>query len=204
MKLTEEQFEKIREAVDAEGLELAPLRDDVIDHLCCVVEIQLQKGMAFDPCLKNAITNLAPNGLAQLQSQTVFLLNRDRVVIMKRALYSVGFISVAIFAAGITMVLMRVSSGNGFFIFGFIATFLFFIPLLIIDRFKVSLSKALSVRVKHIIGALASIITGLSGVFKLMHLQGAGVLLVLGAFLFTFGFLPFYFFTMYKKSVDLN
>jgi hypothetical protein len=32
-------------------------------------------------------------------------------------------------------------------------------------------------------------------------LQGADLLLMLGAFVFAFGFLPFYFFTMYKKSI---
>jgi len=84
---------------------------------------------------------------------------------------------------------------------GFLTLFLIFIPLLAFDRYKVSLSKAISVRLKIILGAIAAGITGLSGLFKMMHLQGGDLLLMLGAFVFAFGFLPFYFFTMYRKSI---
>ena len=91
---------------------------------------------------------------------------------------------------------------NILFIVGFLSLLLVFVPLLAIDRYKVSLSKALSVKAKIAMGTLAAIVTGLSGLFKMMHLQGADILLVMGAFIFAFGFLPFYFFTMYKKSLS--
>jgi len=37
MRLTEDQERKILDFVDAQGLELVALRDDILDHLCCVV-----------------------------------------------------------------------------------------------------------------------------------------------------------------------
>jgi hypothetical protein len=54
---------------------------------------------------------------------------------------------------------------------------------------------------KIILGVTASIILGLAGLFKIMHLQGADTLLLIGAIVFALGFLPFFFFTMYKKAV---
>ena len=53
-----------------------------------------------------------------------------------------------------------------------------------------------------ILGAASAIISGLAGLFKLMHLQGADILLAAGAFVFAFGFLPFFFYAMYKESVS--
>jgi uncharacterized PurR-regulated membrane protein YhhQ (DUF165 family) len=65
----------------------------------------------------------------------------------------------------------------------------------------VAISKALTEKAKIILGLAAAIVTGMSVVFKLLHLQGAGFLLMLGAFIFAIGFLPFFFFRMYKKSL---
>lgn len=41
MKLTTYQENAIVNFVDAQGLKLPTLRDDVIDHLCCAVESEL-------------------------------------------------------------------------------------------------------------------------------------------------------------------
>jgi len=121
---------------------------------------------------------------------------------MKKVLYFTGFIGSLALTAGVTFKLMHWPWANVLFIIGFLFLLLIFIPLLAIDRYKVSLSKAVSVKTKIIMGAIAAIITGLSGLFKMMHLQGADLLLIFGAFIFAFGFLPFYFFTMYKKSIS--
>lgn len=202
MKLSEEQEDIIRNCIDAHGLKLKTLRDDVIDHLCCVLEYELGKGKSFDKALDEALNELAPNGLSDLEHKTLFLLNAKRILIMKKLLYLIGFIGAGTLAIGVTLKLLQMSGGNEFFMIGFFALLLVFIPLLAFDRYKVAISKTVSVRLKIILGTIAAIITGLSGLFKVLHLQGAEILLMAGAAVFVFGFLPFLFFTMYKKSVS--
>lgn len=85
--------------------------------------------------------------------------------------------------------------------FGFLGFVLLFMPMLAIDRYKLTLNKALSEKLKIILGFTSAAITGLAVLFKILHLQGADILLVLGIILFSLGFLPFLFFRMYKKSV---
>jgi hypothetical protein len=202
MKLTDQQEEIVRNCVDAQGLKLKNLRDDVIDHLCCAIESQLRKGKAFDQLLQDAMAEIAPNGLIDLEHKTIFLLNSKRIIIMKKFLYLIGFIGSVTFTAGVTFKLLHMSGGNELFIAGFLIILLVFIPLLAFDRYKVAISGALSERLKIIFGVSAAVITGISGLFKLLHLAGAAWLLLLGAFVFVAGFLPFLFFTMYKKSVS--
>src|SRR5690606_37256122 len=113
---------------------------------------------------------------------TIFLLSYKRIIIMKKAIYIVGFIGSFTLTAGITFKLLRLMGGSELFITGFLIIFLLFIPLLAIDRYKVAISKAISHKLKIILGTTAAIITGLSGLFKLMHLQGADLLLMFGAF----------------------
>lgn len=146
--------------------------------------------------------DLAPNGLIEMQHKTFFLLNSKRIIIMKKLMYAIGFMGSISLTAGVTFVLLRMPLGTELFTIGFLTLLLLFIPLVAIDRYKVAISKAVSVKLKIVLGVLSAVITGLSGLFKLMHLQGAEVILMLEAFVFAFGFLTFYFFTMYKKSVS--
>jgi len=202
MKLTVEQEKIIKTFVDAQGLKIKTLSDDVTDHLCCVVESQLGKGKSFEDLLDKAVTDLAPDGLIEIQHKTIFLLNSKRIIFMKKLMYLIGFIGSITLTIGITFKLLRMPFATELFMIGFLTLLLIFVPLMGIDKYKVPLSKSISQKMKIILGVVASIIIGLSAVFKLMHLQGADLLLILGAFAFTFGFLPFCFFTMYKKSLS--
>lgn len=202
MKLTQEQEETIEKIIDSQGFKIKSLRDDIIDHLCCVVENGMGKEKTFHQLLDKAISDLAPNGLIDIENKTIFLLNSKRILLMKKLLYFTGFIGSLTLTAGVTFKLLQMPFGYQLFITGFLILFLIFIPLLAIDRYKVAISKALTEKMKIILGTVAAIFTGLSGLFKLMHLQGAELLLLAGAFIFCFGFLPFFFFTMYKRSIS--
>lgn len=202
MKLTEHQVQVIEDFVDSQGIRIRTLRDDVVDHLCCVLESEMDKGSSFEELLDQATADLAPNGLGDIQDKTLFLLNARRIIFMKKVMYSIGFLGSLSLTTGLTLNLLQVPFGTDLLTVGFLTLLLVFIPLLAIDRYKIALSKALSVRLKIILGAIAAALTGLSGLFKLLHLQGAEILLILGALVFALGFLPFFYFTMYKKSVS--
>lgn len=202
MKLTTEQEDIVRAFVKAKGIKRQTLQDDIIDHLCCVLESEPERGMSFEQRLHKVAEELAPDGLMTIERQTVFLLNAKRIILMKKLMYLTGFLGAVALTAGVTFKLLRMPWGNELFMAGFLTLLLIFIPLVTFDRFKVAISKALSEKLKIILGGTAAVITGLAGLFKLLHLQGAEVLLMLGAFIFAAGFLPFLFFTMYKKSVS--
>lgn len=202
MKLTPKQEDVIKTSVKNKGIPSSSLQDDIIDHLCCVVETQLGKGKDFEELLEEAITDIAPNGLKDIQRQTIFLLNSKRIIIMKKLMYSIGFIGAVSLTAGVVFKLLWYPGANALFTIGVVTLFLIFIPLMALDRYKVAISKALSERLKIVLGAIAAILAGITCVFKMLHLQGADILLGLSAIVFTFGFLPFLFFTMYKKSIS--
>lgn len=201
MKLTPEQQDIIVNFVDSHNLKVSSLRDDLTDHLCIVVENGLGGEKSLEQLLKEVVSEVAPNGLNRVEQDTIFLFNHKRVILMKKVINSTGFIGSLMLTTGVSLKLLQMSGGSELFITGFLIFFLLFIPSLAIDRYKVAISKAISYKLKIILGTTAAVITGLSGLFKLMHLQGADVLLIFGTFVFAVGFLPFLFFTMYKKSV---
>ncbi|MGV3587184.1 MAG: hypothetical protein ACO1OF_09300, partial [Adhaeribacter sp.] len=59
-----------------------------------------------------------------------------------------------------------------------------------------------SEKLRLVLGFGSAIVTGLAVLFKMMHLQGADILLIGGALIFAFSFLPFLFFRMYRKALE--
>ncbi|HEY9046982.1 MAG TPA: hypothetical protein VIN08_13855 [Ohtaekwangia sp.] len=201
MTLSEEQVEYIRSRVRHGGIDIAALQDDVLDHLCCVVEMKMEKNIPFDVALTNALQELAPDGLAELEQETLLLLNA-KMINMKKVMYGIGFASTSSMSMGITFKLLHMPGGEQLITYGFLTFALVFLPLVVVNHFKVNLHAPWTDRVRIFLGILSALATGMAVVFKLFNLQWADVLLLTGAALFSFGFLPFLFFTMYKKSIS--
>lgn len=200
--MSTEQISIISDGIDKSAITFKTLKGDVLDHLCCVTEHRMANGKSFEMACGEALYELAPGGLDLLQHESVFLLNSTKIIRMKKIMYSVGLLSSIAISLGWLFSVLHWTGGNQMFNFGFLGFLLVFVPMLAIDRYKVYIGKALSERLKIIIGSLSAFIIGLSLVFKLFHLQGADILLIVGMLMFTFGFLPFLFFRLYKKSIS--
>lgn len=202
MKLSAEQVSIIRKQVAHSGIINEMLQDDILDHLCCVVEIKLSKGSEFDKSLREAIDELAPEGLMEIQRETVFLLNPIKIIRMKKIMYAIGLIAAIGMSMGLTFKILHMPGADELFNFGFFGFTLVFLPMVTIDRYKQNLHRALSERLRLLLGFLSAVIIGSSVLFKIFHLDYADVLLLSGIAIFSFGFLPFLFFGMYKKSIS--
>ena len=194
MKLSQEQLAVIRHRIEKSDITIKTLEDDLLDHLCCVVEKKMDNGNDFDPALQEALNELAPYGLDAIQLQTFYLLRSPKIIFMKKIMYLIGLITAGAISLGWLFTVLRWPGGYELFNYGFLGFLLLFIPLLAIDRYKVTLKKALSEKLKILIGSVSGIIVGISLVFKFLHLQGADQVLLVGMLMFTFGFLPVFIF----------
>jgi hypothetical protein len=202
MKLSPEQIVAIQRRVESSSIRIQTLKDDIIDHLCCVVEDQLDKGKNFERSLEAAVCELAPGGFDEIQRETIFLLSSTKIIAMKKFMYLIGLLSAMSFVLGWTFGMMHWPGATELSIGGFLGFTFIFIPLNTMNYFKTKIQRALSEKLRLLTGIASAMIMASAIIFKLLHLRGADILLLSGAFLFTFGFLPFLFFTMYKKSVS--
>jgi hypothetical protein len=202
MNLSKEQVEHIRTLIDQSRLTIETLKEDLIDHLCCVVEYNVSQGKQFEISLQDAIDEVAPEGLYKIEQQTLFLLNQTKIIYMKKVMYAVGLGSTISITMGLLFKMLHLPASQELTIYGFLTFALFFVPMLTVDRIKVSLHKALSDRLRIIFGITSAAITGLGVLLKLFHLNGANISILVGTVIFSFGFLPFLFFNMYRKSVS--
>jgi hypothetical protein len=121
---------------------------------------------------------------------------------MKKILFVIGFISSVILTIGVTFKLLHIQGANALFMVGFLVLLLIFVPVLAFKKYKAAAHKKLYERLKIILGAASAIVVGIAGLLKLVHFMGAELLLLIGALIFTAGFLPFFFYSMYKKSIS--
>jgi len=199
MKLSKEQVDIIRLVIDQCRIEIQTLKEDILDHLCCVVENKMGK-KTFEVSLGEALTELAPNGLDEIQRETVYLLNSSKIFFMKKLIYLIGLITAIAMSLGGTFRILRWPGADELLVYGFLGFAFLFTPMLAVSYFKENLRKALSEKIRIVLGILSGVTVGLAIVFKFLHLQGADFLLLGGALLFSLGFLPFLFFGMYKKT----
>lgn len=202
MKLSPDQITLIRRAIDQSAIKNDLLKDDVLDHICCVTEHKISRGKKFEVAVEEAFRELAPGGLDEIQREAVFLLNSEKIIIMKKAMYSVGLISSMALSLGWLFRFLRWPGGDELATYGFFGFAFIFVPMLAINQFKVDVNKPFPQKMRIILGTLSGLVTGTAVFFKLMHYQGTDLLLLGGAGLFIFGFLPLLFFTMYQMSVS--
>lgn len=120
---------------------------------------------------------------------------------MKKIMFITGFLGAVSTTLGVMFKLLRWPGADQLFVAGFLLLLLVFVPLSAIDRFKFTLTRALPEKLRAVTGVVAALTVGLAIIFKVMHLPGADQLLITGSLVFAFGFLPFLFFTLYKKSI---
>ncbi|MBL7852212.1 MAG: hypothetical protein JNN04_15015 [Cyclobacteriaceae bacterium] len=203
MKLSEEQVRLIRSRVGSSKISIDTLREDVVDHICCVVEVKLDRGRTFEDALKEAVDELAPDGLDEIQNETLFLLNSDKIILMKKLMYSIGALSSMSFVAGWAFGILHLPGAFELSVYGFLGFSFLFMPLYAMNYYKTRIHRALSEKWKFILGLSSGLLMGASLVFKLLHLSLLPTFFLISAsVVFVFGFLPFLFFGLYKKSVS--
>lgn len=200
--LTQKQVDFIRTEINKSRISIPELKDDLLDHFCCFIEQEIKEGNSFENAYENALEQVCPNGFDEIQKETIYMLNFKRILFMKKLMYTIGLMTSISISIGWLFKILNWPGGGDIFTYGFLGFILLFLPMLAIDRYKLNLNRALSEKLRLILGFSSAILIGLATLFKMMHLQGASLLLVLGAVLFAFGFLPFLFFRMYRKSVE--
>lgn len=203
MKASPEHLVIIRSVIEQSLLTSPTLKDDVVDHLCCMVEDKMASGKIFDMALQEALFEFAPAGLNEIQFETDFLLYTNKFLAMKKLTYAIGLTTSISIAMGLMMKLLHMPGGEELVNYGFFGFALLFLPMVTISRYKANPTLERNEKLKIVFGFLSAVLTGLAVFFKIkMQLEASEVLLITGASIFSFGFLPVVFYTMYKKSAS--
>lgn len=203
MTLSQDQVDQVRQYVDENNIRILSLRDDVLDHLCCSVEYKIENGKTFEQSLHEAMDELAPEGLSKLEYETIMLLH-SKNILMKKFMYLIGLATAISMSMGFTFRLLHLPGADELFTYGFLTFALVFLPMAAYNSIRMKVKRTLVERLRIILGFISAMFVGTAVVFKIMHYPWVDWLLLLGAGIFSFGFLPCLFYTMYERSIRLN
>jgi hypothetical protein len=150
--LTETQVGQIQEDVDRSSLTIQALKEDLVDHFCCVVEEHMKKGIPFQEAYTRAFLQICPNGLDEIQQETIFLLNSQKILLMKKMMYLIGLLASMAMSLGFIFRILNWPGGVELIIGGTFGFAFLFLPMLALNHYKSDLHRVLSERVKLILG----------------------------------------------------
>lgn len=114
MSLKAHQVQEIVKRLKKEGLNYEPLHEDLVDHICILIEERIDNGQKFMDALNDVIRDFTPGGIDHLQEATVgelknFTMLKNYIIVAWRSMIrqkAMLFINLAGLVLGFTSVLL--------------------------------------------------------------------------------------------------
>jgi gliding motility-associated GldL-like protein len=191
--LTDEQIEFMRKDIISRGIQIADLQDDLLDHICCMIEDKLEHLDDFEAFYSLLITTFYKHELKEIEEETITLLTFKNYYVMKKVMLLSGGILTALLTIGIILKFMHLPGAAIMIFLGVMMLSFVFLPLF----FTLKIKEQRKPREKAIIGiaTFAGILISIGVLFKIMHWPGANILCLVALGMMLFVFLPIYFFS---------
>jgi hypothetical protein len=209
MPLSPEQITCVRNRIQREGIHGAELLDDMVDHICCAIEREMDRGSGFESAFSRVFSEFSPaGGLGELQAEIDYLFNYKMYVMKKITL---------ILACAVTMFFFLSTLINGIgllqqYEWSFMpylaminqyAIGLFVLPAYWLHQYRIAagdptdgLTPALK-RIMYLLGFLCSEALVHAVFLKLAHMPGGNQLFIISAIL-GMAYMPLYLYRKYQ------
>lgn len=191
--LTDEQIEFIRRDLLAQGIHREGLQQDLLDHICCVVEHELAAEDDFEVFYQQRIKHFYKRELKEIEEETIALFTFKNYYLMKKIMLLSGGVLTALLVVGLTLKFMHLPGAAVLLVLGVALLNFVFLPLLF--TLKIKENKTLREKAISGIATFCGMLMSIGLIFKVMHWPGANMLIVVGFGALLLVFLPVYFFT---------
>lgn len=189
--LTDEQIDHILDDIASKGIVTEDLQNNLLDHVCCILEETLLPGDDFAFHYQNTIRRFYKNELKELEDETAYLLTFKNYYAMKKTMLLSGIVSASVFALGAFFKLMYWPGAGIMITLAIVVFALLFLPLVFIIKAK-EVNTGLE-RLTVFLGTLLAIMFSLDILFTLQHWPNATAMWFATILLSTFIFIPIYF-----------
>jgi len=196
--ISDSQVDFILDDIKKRGVELEDLQNNLLDHVCCIIENKMNQNHNFNEFYENTISKFYKTNLAEIEEETKNLLTFKNFYAMKRTMKITGIISTIFIILGVFLRLMHWPGSGLLLVVGLPLFGLIFMPLVIALKFKDDSQK--KEKIIFSIGIAIGMI-GLLGIgAKIMYWPLQYFLLRISFILFFTIFIPIYFINGFKQS----
>ena len=203
-ELNLQEVEKISMDIEQQGLTYTPLQNELLDHVCCQIELLMDKGLTFNEAYKKVKADMGKNRIRQIQHETLSLISK-KYRIMKRTMNVFGVAAPLLLLAGLTFKVFHWPGAGLLITLGLFFTGAVFLPLFAMVRIRDTRQQDETVPMGlYLTGMFAGMFAIIGSLFKVQHWPGASVLLTLGLATLAFAFLPIYASVKKKEAAAKN
>ena len=201
LSLTEEQITFIENDIKVRGITSPDLSIDLLDHICCLIEKDLDEYRNFETVYQQTLLLFGEKGLKEIQDETNRLLTFKHYYFMNSTMKISGYVSSLLILIGSFFKFQHWPGANVMIVVGvfFLATL--FLPILFILKFKSTDENNRSI-VLSIIGFISSLLICVGILFRILHWPGARMMIIIGCVLLILGYLPIYILSIYKNTTN--
>ena len=193
----DDNYERIKSDLVSRGLTYERLIDDMLDHVCCMVEEYMDGGKDFESSYMQVLDSIGEKRLPEIQHQT--LLNLDKKFQrMKNFTYIFGLSSAILTILGSFFKRMHWPGAGIMITVGMVLIILVFLPLYFISNHREQVEKKNPVYA--IVGYLTIALLLAGATFKIQHWPGAGWLIYSSIGFMLIGFIPLYVVNVFQRS----
>lgn len=199
-KITDSQVDFILDDIERRGVVTEDVRYNILDHVCCIIENEMDNEMNFNEFYKNTIARFYKKELGEIEEETQNLLTFKNYYIMKRTLKISGITSIILIMLGVILKSMHWPGAGLAVVLGLTFFSLIFIPLNIVLKFKDDAEK--SNRLIMTVGMLTASAATIGVLFKIMHWPYANIVMFSSLLVFMLLFIPIYFIVKYRDPAS--
>ncbi|OFX88040.1 MAG: hypothetical protein A2W99_11200 [Bacteroidetes bacterium GWF2_33_16] len=197
--LSSENIDFIYHDVQEKGITMDVLLDEMVDHICCSIEPEIDKGISFEAAYNNLMDTIESSTFKNVQHQTLLSINL-KFQNMKKVMIVLGSLGALLLWSGSILKMLHLPYASIILLLGAVITVLGFLPLFFYTSYKEQTEKKNFLLPVTSYLTLSFLIIGL--LFKVMHWPGAAIALLIGEFLLVLLFLPLYLVNAYKKASE--
>ena len=105
-ELNAQEIDQISLDIEKQGLTYTPLQNELLDHVCCQIEILMETGMTFNEAYRKVRTEMGKKRVRQIQHETLSLISK-KYRRMKRTMNVLGVIAPLLLFIGLTFKLFH-------------------------------------------------------------------------------------------------
>ena len=196
-ELTKDNVRAITETIDRAEITFSHLREDLIDHVCCEIETQLEKGLDFNKAFEKIKKNFGIKSLQQVQEKTLLLIDKNYCA-MKKTMKVSGIISTILLMVGSLFKIQHWPGAGAMLTLGFFILCFLFLPSANYIMHKQKKDRSLILLFLSVF--LGSFGYFLGILFKVQHWPGGAPLLTIGIGLLCLLFFPLLLRYLVKKT----
>ena len=196
-RLSDQQIDYILNDIGARGVEMDSLQQNLLDHVCCIIENNLEANGDFESFYKQTIKTFYKDELWEIEEETLLLLTYKNYYAMKKIMITSGTIAAIAFTTGSTFKIMHWPGSSPLILLAMFCSSFIFLPLYFLFKTRETEGKANKILIA--VGTMNGILFCVSSLFRIMHWPGNQVLWLTTIGMMGLVFIPLYFFNGIKK-----